>query len=328
MPTRRSFLFAALTVALVGCAPSPVVNAPRARGSLKPATDALRTAALDEQALATLTGTIAQQGESWRLSTATTAWCSGATTAHREHLTTLVRADPLGGVNADDSPVIDLPATTAVPPQDAAGALAQLAAGYATAADHCRSTLMAAPTGPGSLLWASLYCFSTAGAATLAAHPDGTSPGTPPVAGQAVPTGISVGSRDDRLAALLSRIDALRYGLETMIGRSGGARTDMKQRRTAVDNVRNQVAAQITAGSATPAGPAIDYELPGDVTNPTSWDAIWGELEAAVLSAWVSLAAASDADSDGRRSAMAGIDAQCLVPGQHGVGLAWWPSWV
>ena len=27
---------------------------------------------LDEQALATLTGTIAQQGESWRLSTATT----------------------------------------------------------------------------------------------------------------------------------------------------------------------------------------------------------------------------------------------------------------
>lgn len=325
MQSRRSFLAIAAAVALAGCAPSPVVRTAKPSSSLIPGTQQLSDAATNEQGLATIAAAADERAGAWNLSAAMAAWCRGAAEAHQAHVTTLCRADPFGGVNADNSPVITPASPPAVTVSDRASLITTLANSYGDAADRLSTSLSEAAPGPTAMLWASLYCFARAGAATLAAHPDGAAPGAAPVVGQAVPTVITVGTRADRLSALLSRVDALRFGLETMIGRSADTRTDMKQRRTAVDNMRNELAAQL-GGSA--AGPAISYELPGDVNDRGAWETIWGELESAVLSGWIALAAASAARSDDRSSAVSGIDAQCLQPATHGIGLAYWPGWI
>lgn len=313
-------------MALVGCAPSPLVQTPAGAQPLDSSTSQREAAATEEQYLGRLNTMIAQQADTWAIPSATAAWCRSAADAHANHLTTLCRAEPLAGVNADDTPVIHLAAPDAIAPDSGQAALSALAERYLAAAEECRKTLMSCPAGSSAMFWASLYCFNQMGAKNVAEASD--KPLVAPQRGQAVPTAIDVGSYPDRLASLLSQLDALRFGLETMIGRSGNSRADMQQRRSAVDNVRNQVAAQLTAVSATPAGPAIEYTMPGDINDSSAWNHIWGTLESAVLAGWVAVAAASAADSEQRQAALTGIADQCTQPGQHDIGLDWWPGWV
>lgn len=278
-----------------------------------------------ESALAALTGACAAQAAAWTAPAGFREWCSAASGAHSAHVTVLLQADPLGGVTTNRTPVEAM--ASASPAAGSLGeALQAVASQYqATAASHRKTALT--QTDPAmAMMWVSLDCFAGFGAHLFAAHPDGASLGTPVAQGSAVPARIAVGSRTEALQVLLSRIDELSFGLTSMIGRSGNNEPQMSARFTEVQGLRNAVSVQITAASASPTAPAVDYTLPGNVNDPNDWSRLWGQLEAGVLAGWAPVAASS-AGAD-RSSAMDSMVAQSPQPVTRGVPLSWWPGWL
>lgn len=199
------------------------------------------------------------------------------------------------------------------------------------------------------MLWCSLAVFAGRAAVALG----GPDPSPAPVAGRAVPVRVEPGTALDSAEALVSRLDALRYGLETMIGRSGGTRTDMSARRDEVEALRVEASERIAAAGGRASGPELEYELGGDPDDEGARDGIWAGLENAVLAGWLRLAAATPGTNESAgmpgTSASAGpsragspgaglpygldeiIDRAVAQAGQapaRGLGTCWWPGWV
>lgn len=238
----------------------------------------------------------------------------------------LLQADLLGGVNTDHTPLQSPSPSPAGSVGGLGEALAALNSNYAAAAgSHLASALT--QTDPATaMLWASLYCYASAGQQLVANHPDGSSFGVATVEGTAVPARITIGSPAETLQVLLSRVDALRFGLQTMIGRSADSQPQMSTRTTQVEDLRNTVATRISSASASPSAPAIDYTLPGNVDDRNAWSQIWGQLESGVTAAWAPVAAASSGTQ--RSEALSSMSAQSLQAPSHSVALSWWPGWV
>ncbi|WP_143052765.1 DUF4439 domain-containing protein [Propionibacterium cyclohexanicum] len=330
MISRRAVLLIGGIGALSGCAPSPVVVGSPAAGSASPAQlDAHRREAVrEETSLAALNSSCASGAAAWSAPAGFGEWCAAAAKAHAHHATVLAQADPLGGVNADHSPLMASPSPSAPAggPSGLAEALVALRTGYETLAASHLGVALAQTEPVTAMLWASLYCYADAGRQLVTAHGDGASFAVPTGEGSAVPARIVLGSRDETLQVLLSRVDALRFGLQAMIGRSGDTQTQMVDRVAAVEELRNSIATQLASASARPSAPAIAYTLPGDVNDPSSWPQIWGKLESGVLAAWVPVAATSTGTE--RSKALASMAAQSLQAPSHGVALSWWPGWV
>lgn len=326
--SRRALLLVCGVGALAGCAPSPVITGADQQLSASPARldAARREAAHAEAALAALAASCADQAGAWSAPGGFGDWCAAAAQAHRHHVTVLLQADPLGGANADQTPLESPSPSPSAAVGNLAEALDALKSGYGAAATSHLASALDQHDPATAMLWASLYCYASAGQQLVTNHPDGSSFGVPTSAGTAVPARITVGSRTETLQVLLSRVDALRFGLQTMIGRSGDSQPQMSDRTTAVEGLRNSVATQISAASATPSAPAIDYTLPGNVDDPSAWPQIWGQLESGVLAAWAPVAAASGGAE--RSQALASMSAQSLQAPSHGVALNWWPGWV
>ncbi|WP_316668953.1 hypothetical protein [uncultured Propionibacterium sp.] len=344
MVSRRMILAVPVLGSFAACAPSPVVRAGSAA-----ATDALGPddpryvgavvetdlAALVEACRTAVSGR--QGGEDLG------AWCEGAATAHASHIQVLLQADPLGGTSSDHSPTADSPApSTTAAPTGPAAAQDSLAQAYQDAVASHSAAAAAEQDASMRMLWSSLAVFAGRSAAVM----NGSTLSPAPIAGQAVPVRVGAGSALDAAAALVSRVDALRYGLETMIGRSGGTRPDMSSRRNQVDALRVDLAERIAADGGQAAGPDLEYGLSGDPDDADARDGIWAGLEDDVLAGWLRLAAATPGAS-GSSSSSPGESSIQQAPGLygldeivgkaveqagqaplHGLGTSWWPGWV
>ena len=338
MVSRRMILVAPLLGALAACAPSPVVSSGSSAttGTLGP-DDPRYVAATIETALATLTTSLAATaaGQDAGL----VAWCEAASAAHAAHVRVLLQADPLGGTATDRSPIAASPSPSATATPTGPGSLVQV---YRDAEGSHRAAASAEQDPSMRMLWSSLAVFAARGAACA----DASSFTPVPVAGHAVPVRVEAGTALDAMAVLLSRVDALRYGLETMIGRSGGTRADMSARRDETDALRVELAGRITAAGGEAPGPELEYELGDDAD---SHEVIWAQLEDQLLAGWMRLAAATTGDpvqsspgsvspSPSRTQPSGGlygldevIDRATKQAGQaprHGSGTCTWPGWV
>lgn len=335
MVSRRMILAVPALGALAACAPSPVVSAGSSAASHTLAPDDPRRVGAGVEA------SLGAFVEARRADAAAdedaglAAWYEAAAAAHSSHVRVLLQADPLGGTRADPSPIAE-PSTPAPTPEPS-GALAQA---YRDAEASHRAAASGEQDSSMRMLWCSLAVFAGRAAVALG----GPDPFPAPVAGRAVPVHVEPGTALDSADALVSRLDALRYGLETMIGRSGGTRADMSARRDEVEALRVEAAERIAAAGGRTAGPELEYELGGDPDDEDSRDGIWAGLEDAVLAGWLRLAAATpgageSAGPSGTGSPGAGLpygldeilDRAVAQAGQapaRGLGTCWWPGWV
>ncbi|SPF67760.1 Ferritin-like superfamily [Propionibacterium ruminifibrarum] len=337
MVTRRMILAVPVLGALASCAPSPVVTSGSSAttGTLAP-DDPRYVAAAVETELAALTTALA--GAATDPDAGLAPWCRGAAEAHAAHARVLLQADPLGGTGSDRSPVADPPSPSATATPAGSQSLARA---YRDAAESHRAAALDEQDPSMRMLWCSLAVFAARGAACA----DASSFTPAPVAGRAVPVHVEAGTAPEAMAALVSRVDALRYGLETMIGRSGGGRDDMSARSDQADALRVELAGRITAAGGQVPGPELEYELDGDPDDAGARDGIWARLEDDLLAGWVRLAAATTGASgspspDSGPSAQSSADPygldeiieqatqQAAQAPLHGLGTSTWPGWV
>lgn len=327
--TRRRFLAllgGATTGVLTACAPSPLISlGSEHSASPSPVLDAdRRAAAVGAATLADLaTRCAGMPGADPTFA----AWYAGLADMHRAHLTVLAQADPLGGVQANHTPIetisvhpVGLPST----PTDATALIASQETALAGLLTPIALGSAASPA------WALLWLSQTVAAQTYAAalaqgQTDALGPA--PSVGTAVPADVAAGTPPEAQQVLLSRQRALVFGLQTLLGHLGHTdqRVDPLSRRLGeAMRERDSTSATITAAGATPAPPAPQFTLPGDASDPAQTERIWGELELAVMAGWARLGAV---DAAARAGALQQIVTQAARARGHGVALPHWPGW-
>ncbi|GAA2184514.1 hypothetical protein GCM10009785_32750 [Brooklawnia cerclae] len=328
--TRRRFL-ALLGMGAAGvltaCSPSPLITAGGERSASATPTldDKRRAAAVGAATLADLaSGCAGIPGADPTFA----AWCTALADTHTAHLTVLAQADPLGGVQADHSPIDDVASRGVGVPGSPEEALTVLAAQETALADLLAPIAVGSATSSAwALLWLSQALATRVYAAALAGGSiDALGPA--PVEGTAVPAEVDAGTPADARQVLLSHQRALVFGLQTLLGRLGygDARVDaVTQRLGEAMRERDDTSAAITATGATASAPPPEFTLPGDATDSAQIERIWGELELAVMAGWARLAAA---DADGRADALDQMVTQAGRARSHGVALPHWPGWV
>ena len=312
---------------LVACAPSPLVT-PGAVLSPMPAPtldDRRRAAATAVAGLAALAQDCASLAV---VDAGVHDWCAALADQHRSHVQVLAQADPLGGVQADHTPLEPIEPGAVPTPSDLSSALALLARQETALATLLGPTVSDADQSPSmALLWISLRLAARVSADALAGGP-GASLGPAHVIGGAVPAQVEVGDLVMARQVLLSHQRALVFGLQALLGRIAfddpvadtlGARLGEAMRE------RDLTAASISASGDEPQAPSPGYELPGDELDPAQREPIWGRLELAVLAGWVRVAAADAAE---RESACEMALLQAGRARSHGERLPYWPGWV
>lgn len=320
--TRRTVLAAGLTLVgtgLAGCyRVSPVIGSGR-RPSTPPslAPERSRVAWLETE-LARQQAALGQSG-----------WAA----AHQRHAEVLRQADPLGGRNADSTPVIEASpvptSATASPDRGHTGERNEGDQGGSalgrTTEQVCRQACLAAPDPSWVLLWASLATFAAAQQAVSAK----TATIPPPTASQVSP--VDIGAQDLTAArqALLSRYNALVTGLEWGLGRlaSGSTwHTWARDRLTTVTAQRAGLRATLRASSASPVAAVPGYPMAATPSTAASAKELWSDLELGVLGGLGRVTAASQPDD--RVAGIEAMTAQVTVLGQLGTGVPVWPGWV
>ncbi|WIY81583.1 DUF4439 domain-containing protein [Propionimicrobium sp. PCR01-08-3] len=333
---RRDFLRIAMAGAgasvLAACAPSPLIeSAPRATETpvLDDARRQAAQAAADLEASALASAALGDADADFA------SWCQALAAQHHTHLTLLCQADPLGGVLADPTPVEQVQAGDLAEPADQAEAMTMLAEQEGSFATMI-STLPATAAGQDSdpdeassmaLLWVSQWLAANIAGSVLGSGDSG-SLGAAPVAGDAVPARAEMGDLAASRQVLLSRQRALVFGLQGLYGRVDYAdptADKLYQRLGDAMKERDATAAELTASGVTPDAPLPEYTLPGDITDASQTNQIWGSLEAAVMAGWARIAAV---DAGERTEASQQALAQAGRARDLGIALSYWPGWV
>lgn len=307
---------AAAATGLAGCTPDPTVRgrdtgpAP-ASASATPDADLVALAQAEQQLADWLTGIAATAPG------AATAAVRALAAAHQAHADLLRQPDPL---RPEASPAAGVtPGSAGSSAADWKQATAELARREGSLLALHRGHAMAATDPSRVLLSASLASFA-AGSRSL---------GPPTTAGTVRPAEVEVGSRDDALLVLLSRLRALVQGLEVGAGQVAAASAHRERGRSrllAVWALRDEVMAELEAGGK-PVPPAeLAYAMPGGFGDEASVLKTWAALEKAVLAGWGRVAAASTGKERG--SALDAMVAQTAAVRANGAALDRWPGWV
>ncbi len=125
LPRRELLLFAG-GVTLAGCVPSPLIE-PDANRTPEPAPtlDTPRRSAA--QQTATLAAFVTGCAETPGTDSTFAAWCAALAEQHHAHLQVLVQTDPLGGVQADRTPLEQITAGPVTVPTGYPEAMLELA---------------------------------------------------------------------------------------------------------------------------------------------------------------------------------------------------------
>lgn len=312
---------------LAACAPSPLITPPAGSTPMAAPTldDDRRSGARAAAGLAELArGCAAIPG----VDAAFSNWCTALSDQHHAHLVVLSQADPLGGVQSDHTPLEQITAAPQTTPHTQTEAMAVLAAEEARVADLLTPMVTNAEQSPSmALLWLSQRLAAQVAARALEG---GTleALGPAPVTGAAVPAEFEAGDAKAARQVLLSHQRALVFGLQAVLGRiahNDPAVNAVESRLGEAMRERDQTAAAITASGGTPEPPAPDYTLPGDATDPSQRDLIWGRLELAVLDGWARVAAVDPVE---REVAAAQALVQAGRSRALGQQLPFWPGWV
>lgn len=317
-PSRRAVLMAgigALTLGLSGCyRVSPLIGTGTRTGrtASPPPVTADRRAAVDAETA--LEGLARQAG------------LTGVAAVHAAHATVLAQADPLAGRNADTTPVIPAPSSSAplpsatphssAPPASPAQRL--LTAEKEAAARYLAVAMKAADPGL-ALLWAGLSVFC----ATI------TASGPEPTVGDVYPVRLRAESPTAARQVLLSRLNALSTGLEWGIGRL--STTDPLypvgvDRLAGVNRERVELRDLLRAASASPTPLLPGYPMPATPSTPASTRVLWSGLELGALAGWGRVVAATvGAD---RRAAIGAMSTPVSYALRYGTAVPAWPGWV
>ncbi|HET9129143.1 MAG TPA: DUF4439 domain-containing protein [Propionibacteriaceae bacterium] len=253
---------------------------------------------------------------------ATAGWAAAAGRMSRAQAARLRLADPLStppaAAASPSAPGSPTPSPTGPAPGPTA-LLASIAGRQRGLESRFRDRCLAADAGDLALLLASL---------AVTAHAV-RAPSVAVSSGGASPHHVDVGSRDDALAVLLSRVDALAQGLEVGLGAlplHDPSVSTGEARLTQVWALRDDVEAMLVQASAPPTPGPLVYDLPGRATSPSAVRALWGRLESDVMAAWLRVAAASSGEQRG--AAVDAAAAQQDRAAALATPVTWWPGWV
>lgn len=329
--TRRGLLGLGVAGAGAGlfgaCAPSPLItptadHTPQAAPTLPPLRLTAATAAASAAALAAACASAPGADEGFA------AWCNALADQHNAHAMVLAQADPLGGVQADHEPLVEITPRPAEVPPDVPTALSALSATESDLVDTLQPALDEPDQDPAMvLLWLSQLLAARVHA-TVTAGGDPAGLGPAPVAGDAVPAETDTGSSAAAWQVVLSHQHALVFGLQSMLGRvawDDPAYDVINARLGEAMRERDATSARIVAADGQPEPAAARYTLPGDPADAAQRDQLWGRLELALLAGWARLAAV---DAAVRTDALAQAEAQAARARGKGVALSHWPGWV
>lgn len=303
------------TASLVACAPSPVIapGTPRPVGA-SPAPALIEAAQLEVDA-----------GLAWRtlgsLAPALADYAAAMTAMHVAHATVLLQPDPLGGVNTDHTPAVEL--TPAAPGAAASvaeanatiagieGSLASLASAQIKAGDHL------------ALLWTSLAISAATTQGLAAYNPDGVV-GPAPVPGDVTPFRRSQLEPNAALAGALAREEQLFDVLRFAIGRLAAdlpLRRVLDARLPVVQTRIETLQEALSAASATPSPPPLGANYPAD--SPAALAEAAAALEADAANAWAQVAASAATPAEALTAA---VDHESSARSLGGTPI-WWPGW-
>lgn len=332
---RRSFLRLAGCgvgmAALAGCSPSPLVDLAPTPSSI-PTLDANRRAIAQANAdlavLASTSSLLAGIDDPFKV------WAESLADQHLAYQKLLCQADPLAGVKANPTPVETITgAAASVRSQSEAAQL--IAAKESDLADLISSVASEPNTQSAdsdqlasmSLVWISQW-LSASVARDAMIHEDSSVLGPPPVAGSVVPALTTIGTTAEAQQVVLTHQRALIFGLQAIYSRivhPDDTKNLIYQRIGQVMRERDAMSSEITASGQTPPAQPPEYDIPGDITDPSQAQQIWGSLELAAMNAFARLAAVDDAD----RITAAG---QALDHAERAhtltTALPYWPGWV
>lgn len=315
--TRRTLLRLPLLVAVVGCAPSPVIiGDPGDVPEPDPPTRSAEAAAIATwvAGFAAKVEELALPPAAWGADAASIAWIMALQEQSSAHVSRVVAADPvIGGPTVFATPsVVDN--NTVVAPTTPAEVLVALTDEVAAGAPILREGVETASVAQDRLLYASLAVAMNAS----------LTPALPPIEGGAGPSPFTDVDEAASLAVALGHARALITGLELGLGRLPSAndlRAAGKERLDAAKEVRNTLIASLAAEL-----PEVDvWELPNAMSTPEEILAAWATLEGNLLDAFGTLTAAATADAGDWLDSML-----AQVPWVHRWGgrLPYWPGWV
>lgn len=228
---------------------------------------------------------------------------------HQQRAAILAQPDPLGGEQADHTPIEPLPSPTYanVSVDDFKQA--------ETAASQEYAQLLNVEDPSEALLWASL-----AAASKLISSSD-YAPATP----TAVPSRLEPGSYSQALDVLFNRQETLIYGLESMIGTQDydhPLTAGMNQRVSEVRLARDETVKMLTTAQASASPAPAHFDLPGDLTDASQHQAIWAQLEQAVAEAWARVFVTTEPNNR-----QAAFDAMCQAYQRSSQLSGQFPSW-
>lgn len=255
---------------------------------------------------------------------ATASWAAAASAMCREQSRHLQLPDPLAAPpastaftaspgGASSSTPSPLPTGTLV------AHLASIAGRQRSLEAQFRSRCLAADAGDLALLLASL---------AVTAHAV-RGPATPVVPSGPAPAHVDVGSPNEALSVLLSRLEALAQGLEVGVGALPSTDRDTgtgEARQAQVWALRDRIESRLAEASATPTPGPLVYDLPGTTGSPAAVRALWGRLESDVMAAWLRVAASSTGAE--RAEAVDAATAQQDRVASLATPVTWWPGWV
>ena len=256
-----------------------------------------------------------------RVASSTGAWALAAAAMCLAQSQPLLRADPLSArAGSMTSPHgVDSASPSPSRPPGLSSRLAAIAARQRLLVAQFRARCLEAATGDLALLLGSL---------AVSAHAV-RGPAVPVAPSDLAPAHLDVGSREDALRVLLSRVDALAQGLEVGVGAlpGGSAEVDDGEKRLGeVWALRDDIETRLVRASATPTPGPLAYQLPGTTGSATAVRTLWGRLERDVMAAWLRVAAASTGDDRGR--AVDAAMAQQDLAASLATPISWWPGWV
>lgn len=228
---------------------------------------------------------------------------------HEQRAIVLAQPDPLGGEQADHTPIEPLPsptyATVSVDDFEQAETLAS----------QQYAQLLNVEDPSEALLWASLS------AASKIISSGGSTPAPP----TAVPSRLEPGSYSQALDVLFNRQEALIYGLESMIGTQEydhPLTADMINRVSQVSLARDETVKMLTAAKASASPAPAHFDLPGDLNDVSQHQAIWAQLEQDVAEAWARVFVTTEPSNR-----QAAFDAMCQSYQNFSQLSGQFPSW-
>ncbi len=314
--TRRALLRLPLVVAVVGCAPSPViVGVPGDIPEPEPPTRSAEAAAVAAwvAGFAARVDELASNTAAWGADDQHLAWITALLDQSTAHVARVVAADPvMGGPAAFPTAAATVSPTAA--PTTAEEAVAVLTADVAAGTPTLQAGLAASGTGQERLFHASLIVAVNAS----------LTPALPPIEGGAGPAPFDTPDSSYAFAVALGHVRALIRGLEVGLGRlpsSDDRQAAGTERLDAAKSLRNALISSMPEEL-----PEIDLWQPPDaMTTPEEILAVWVMLEGNVLDACGLVVATG---GPGAMDWMGPMLGQVRWMHRWGGRLPYWPGWV